>query len=166
MKQAVEYSPIDNFCLKYSVLYKLTQGHELLVVPQAIHNQIMQDTHSKRSFLVQKTDDLNKIDYYPPNLLKVVQTVTANCVPYILPSNKSGKLEGFFQPIPKGDTPLDTYHIDFLGPLPSTNKNYNYLLIVVYAFTKFLWIYSFKSILARDALDKLRLISDVRLTLA
>ncbi|GFT40407.1 transposon Tf2-9 polyprotein [Trichonephila clavipes] len=49
------------------------------------------------------------------------------------------------------------YHIDFLGPLPSTNKNYNHILSIIDAFTKFVWLYPVKSTSSRDALEKLKL---------
>ncbi|UYV61075.1 hypothetical protein LAZ67_1003319 [Cordylochernes scorpioides] len=61
-------------------------------------------------------------------------------IPCIL-SNRKHKKEGMLHPISKGDTPLDTYHIDHLGPLASTRKDYNYLLVITDGFTKFTWIY-------------------------
>ncbi|GFW52414.1 transposon Tf2-9 polyprotein [Trichonephila clavipes] len=44
-----------------------------------------------------------------------------------------------------------------LGPLPSTNKNYNHNLSIIDAFTKFVWLYPVKSTSSRDALEKLKL---------
>ncbi|GFT14560.1 transposon Tf2-9 polyprotein [Trichonephila clavipes] len=46
------------------------------------------------------------------------------------------------------------------GPLPSTNKNYNHILSIIDAFTKFVWLYislslRVKSTSSRDALEKL-----------
>ncbi|GFT13506.1 hypothetical protein TNCV_3829931 [Trichonephila clavipes] len=42
------------------------------------------------------------------------------------------------------------------GPLPSTNKNYNHILSIIDAFTKFVWLYPVKSTSSRDALEKLK----------
>jgi len=39
--------------------------------------------------------------------------------------------------IEKGEFPLDTFHIDHLGPLPTTKKSYKYIFAVVDAFAKF-----------------------------
>ncbi|GFY31347.1 transposon Tf2-6 polyprotein [Trichonephila clavipes] len=55
------------------------------------------------------------------------------------------------------DVPLSTYHVDFIGPLPSTNKRYQHILTIIDAFTKFTWLYPVKSTTLEDALDKLRL---------
>ncbi|GFW30964.1 transposon Ty3-I Gag-Pol polyprotein [Trichonephila clavipes] len=56
----------------------------------------------------------------------------------------------------KEDVPLSTYHVDFIGPLPSTNKRYQHILTID-AFTKFTWLYPVKSTTLEDALDKLKL---------
>ncbi|GBM24602.1 Pro-Pol polyprotein [Araneus ventricosus] len=61
----------------------------------------------------------------------------------------------FFIPNLK-DVPLSTYHVDFIGPLPSTNKKYQHILTIVDAFTKFTWLYPVRSTSAEDALDKLK----------
>ncbi|GFU46543.1 transposon Tf2-8 polyprotein [Trichonephila clavipes] len=52
--------------------------------------------------------------------------------------------------------PLSTYHVDFIGPLPSTNKNYQHIFTVVDAFTKFTWLYPVKTVSAESALEKLK----------
>ncbi|GBN96450.1 Retrovirus-related Pol polyprotein from transposon 17.6, partial [Araneus ventricosus] len=97
-----------------------------------------------------------KQEFFIPNLSKQVQNVIVNCVPCILTNKKSGKKDGFLNPIPKEDVPLSTYHVDFIGPLPSTNKKYQHILTIVDAFTKFTWLYPVKSTSAEDALDKLK----------
>lgn len=45
----------------------------------------------------------------------------------------------------KGSVPLDTYYVDHLGPLANTGKMYNHLLVVVDAFSKFVFLGEFES---------------------
>ncbi|GFV79148.1 transposon Tf2-9 polyprotein [Trichonephila clavipes] len=52
--------------------------------------------------------------------------------------------------------PLSTYHVDFIGPLPSTNESYQHIFTVVDAFTKFTWLYPVKTVSAESALEKLK----------
>ncbi|GFW88941.1 transposon Tf2-9 polyprotein [Trichonephila clavipes] len=59
-------------------------------------------------------------------------------------------------PISKESIPLSTYHVDFIGPLPSTNKSYQHIFTVVDAFTKFTWLYPVKTVSAESALEKLK----------
>ncbi|GFW68078.1 transposon Tf2-9 polyprotein [Trichonephila clavipes] len=68
-----------------------------------------------------------------------------------------GKGEGFLNLIPKEDLPLSTYHVDFIGPLPTTIKNYNHIFTVIDAFTKFTWLYPTKSPTAQEAIERLKL---------
>lgn len=55
------------------------------------------------------------------------------------------------------DVPLHTYHVDHLGPLESTAKQYKHIFVVVDAFTKFCWLYPTKSTTTKEVIDRLRL---------
>lgn len=56
----------------------------------------------------------------------------------------------------KGEVPFDTFHIDHLGPLASTRKNYRYVFVVIDGFTKFVWLYAMKSTTAAEVIDHLK----------
>ncbi|GFW34128.1 retrovirus-related Pol polyprotein from transposon 17.6 [Trichonephila clavipes] len=71
-------------------------------------------------------------------------------------NKKTGKKEGFLNPISKESIPLSTYHVDFIGPLPSTNKSYQHIFTVVDAFTKFTWLYPVITVSVENALEKLK----------
>lgn len=58
-------------------------------------------------------------------------------------------------PLDKGETPLDTYHIDYLGPLVSTRKNYKHILVVIDSFSKLTWLYATKAASASEAITRL-----------
>lgn len=74
-----------------------------------------------------------------------VEKVVRNCVPCILAERKHGKKEELLHPIEKGEASLDTFHLDYLGPLPSTRKKYRHILVIVDAFTKFVWFYAVRT---------------------
>ena len=93
--------------------------------------------HSRGHFSVKRTEDAVAQEFYIPKLTKKVESVIANCVLCILGNKKTGKQEGFLNPLPKGDIPLNVYHLDHMEPLDSTNKNYNHILAVIDSFTKF-----------------------------
>ncbi|GFT44954.1 hypothetical protein TNCV_1795761 [Trichonephila clavipes] len=105
--------------------------------------------HRAGSRTVKHVDALSRY----PVMIKVI----VNCVPCILAANKkTGKKEGFLNPISKESIPLSTYHVDFIGRLPSTNKSYQHIFTVVDAFTKFTWLYPVKTVSAGSALEKLK----------
>lgn len=69
---------------------------------------------------------------------------------------KHEKSEGFLSPIEKSGVPLDTFHIDYLCPLPSTKKSYIHIFVVVDGFSKFTWLYVTRSTGAADAIERLK----------
>lgn len=92
---------------------------------------------------------------------KQIDKFISNCISCILATKKKGKKDGWLTPIDKLDAPLHTYHIDHLGPMPSTAKSYNHIFAVVDAFTKFLWLYPVKSTGIAEAMNKLALQQDI-----
>ena len=69
--------------------------------------------------------------------------------------------EHLLNPIPKGDVPLDTLHVDHVGPIPSTAKNYQNLLVIVDAFTKFTWLFATKTRNAAEVVKNLSILEAV-----
>ncbi|GFX92976.1 hypothetical protein TNCV_139201 [Trichonephila clavipes] len=112
--------------------------------------------HENGHFSVGKTEEIVKQEFFIPNLTNVVKKVIVSCVPCILANKKTGKKEGFWNPISKESIPLSTYHVDFISPLPSTNKINQHIFTVVDAFTKFTCLYPVKTVSAKSALEKLK----------
>ncbi|GFX39987.1 hypothetical protein TNCV_2647501 [Trichonephila clavipes] len=156
LKTLLENKQINNFDVKNYILYKIENDNDVLVVPQQMQTEIVKNIHSKGHLGINKTESMVKQSFYFPNVRKCVENVIDNCIECILVNKKRGKGEGLLNPIPKENIPLSIYHIEFLGPLPSTNKNHNHILSIIDAFTKFVWIYPIKSTSSRDALEKLK----------
>ncbi|GFW11451.1 transposon Tf2-6 polyprotein [Trichonephila clavipes] len=156
LKTLLENKQINDFVVKNDVLYKIENDNDVLVVPQQMQTEIVKNIHSKGHIGINITESMIKQSFYFPNVRKCVENVINNCIECILVNKKRGKGEGLLNPIPKENIPLSTYHIDFLGPLPSTNKNYNHIISIIDAFTKFVWLYPVKSTSSRDALEKLK----------
>lgn len=145
-----------DFSIRNEILYKFEEGSNLLVVPKRMQNDIIKDIHERGHLSRRRVEAAVKMDYYIPKLGKKIANIIDNCVSCILSANKTGKQEGLLNPIMKPDVPFNTYHLDHLGPLPSTAKTYKYLLVVVDAFTKFVWIYPTKSTSSEEVLQKLQ----------
>lgn len=54
-----------------------------------------------------------------------------------------------------------TFHLDHLGPLPSTSKNYKHVLAIIDAFSKFVWIFPTKSLSAEETKMKLQIVTSI-----
>ena len=146
----------SEYIIRGGLLYKEGAGDLKLVVPKIMQSQIIRKAHEKGHFSVNKTEAVVKQDYWIGNLRSKVEKIIHNCITCILAEKKQGKQEGLLNPIEKGSIPLDTFHIDHLGPLPSTKKNYKHILVIVDAFSKFVWLYSTKSTSTAEVLNHMQ----------
>ncbi|GFX46148.1 transposon Ty3-I Gag-Pol polyprotein [Trichonephila clavipes] len=137
LKSLLEKQESQEFFELNGILYKYLNGRELIVTSKAIEAELIKLIHENGHFSVGKTEEIVKQEFLFPNLTNVVKKVIAN--------KKTGKKEGFLNPISKEIIPLSTYHVDFIGSLPSTNKSYQHIFTVVDAFTKFTWLYPVKT---------------------
>ena len=141
---------IDN-----GLLYKGEQKQ--LVIPKSLEKEIIKQVHSNGHFSVRKMKELITKDYYVKDLDRKLLDFVITCIPCLLATKKSGKQEGFLNPLEKDSIPLHTLHVDHIGPLTETKNQYNYILTVVDAFTKFTWIFPTKSTTSKETLEKIRI---------
>lgn len=105
-----------------------------MVVPERMQDQVIRKMHEQGHFSTAKTEDLVKANYWIPDLRPKIEKIIKNCLSCILAERKQGKQECLLNPIEKGRVPLDVLHIDHLGPLPSTAKSYQHILVLIDAF--------------------------------
>ncbi|GFW30492.1 transposon Tf2-6 polyprotein [Trichonephila clavipes] len=145
IKALLQKGPYDNYCIKNNILYKFIDGAEVLVIPDEMQHHFIKNAHDKGHFSVKRTLEHIKNKYFIPQLQSKIEKYISNCVTCILKNKKSGKQEGLLHPLVKDDIPLNTYHIDHLGPLATSSKNYKFILAVIDSFTKFVWLYPTKT---------------------
>ncbi|GFY17895.1 hypothetical protein TNCV_3383881 [Trichonephila clavipes] len=121
IKALLQKGPYDNYCIKNNILYKFVDGAEVLVIPDEMQHHFIKNAHDKGHFSVKRTLEHIKNKYFIPQLQSKIEKYISNCVTCILKNKKSGKQEGFLHPLVKDDIPLNTYHIDHLGPLATSS---------------------------------------------
>ncbi|XP_015514359.2 uncharacterized protein LOC107220321 [Neodiprion lecontei] len=151
----VENGAKTGYVMRGGVLYKGVDDDIRLVVPRSLCSTIIKRAHEKGHFSVAKTEAILVKDYWIPGLREKLEKIIRNCVDCIVAERKQGKQEGYLNAIAKGITPLDTFHIDHLGPLPSTKKSYKHILVVIDGFTKFTWLYATRSTTTLEVIDRL-----------
>lgn len=155
IKEVLKQKQYKNFVMKGEFLFKEVDGFELLVVPRNMEKEIIKNKHEEGHFGVQKTLNLIMQEFYIPNLKDKICSCISNCVKCILANRKGGKKEGFIEQLDKGDRPLDTYHLDHIGPIDATQKQYKYILTIVDGFSKYTWIYPTKTLSADEVVRRL-----------
>lgn len=121
--------------VRNGVSCRMVNDNLVMMVPRKMQVQVVQQAHERGHFGVNKTELIVKEDYWFTGLRELVEKVVMNCLSCTLAERKSGKSDGFLSPIDKGRLPLDTYHIDHVGPIKITNKKYQHLLVQLDAFT-------------------------------
>lgn len=146
----------EDYFVNGDVLMKVVNGREVVVVPAELQGEVIKQAHENGHFGVRKLEEVIKRDYYIPQLTTKIKRQIECCVKCILAEKKRGKTDGLLNPIAKGEVPFDTYHVDHLGPMDVTEKQYKYLYVVVDAFSKYVWIYPTKTTNAQEAIQRLR----------
>lgn len=145
---------VDGYHISRGLLMINIQGEDLIVVPKLMQTSLIRKIHESGHFASARTIQLLKDEYWFHNMQAQVEKVIRNCLVCILAERKSGKKDGFLHPIQK-EAPLDTYHVDHIGPMPSTRKSFRHILVVIDAFTKFVWFYPTKSTTSAEVVDRL-----------
>lgn len=150
--------PYQDFLMKNDVLYRMHNGRELLVIPKKMQFEIIRSAHDNGHFAVKKVEELILREYYFDHMKDKISSHIKNCVKCILAERKHGKQEGFLHEIEKADVPMDTWHVDHLGPLASTAKQYHHIFAIIDAFTKFVWLFPVRSTTSAEVISKLKIV--------
>jgi len=121
--------------IRNDLLFKRRNGEILLVVPKSMRTQLIKPMHDQNYFSAAKSEAFLLREYFIPNAKSKIEKVIHNCVTCILVEKKQGKQNGYLNMIEKGELSLDTFHINHLGTLPTTRKNYRYIFAIIDAFT-------------------------------
>ena len=155
IRNNIEQHEAYGYVPKNGILYREVRGAPLLVVPKSMQTQIVRRAHDHGHFGITKTAALLKRDYWFKVMREKVEKVVQNCIDCILADRKKEKMEGLLNTIEKGELPLDIYHVDHIGPLPTTKKSYRHIFVVVDAFTKFIRLYPTKSTGFAEVINRL-----------
>lgn len=159
--ELVKTKEFDDYFVSGDILMKIVDGREVTAVPAELQTEIIRQAHENGHFGVRKLEQIIKRDYHIPQLTAKIKRQIECCVKCILAERKRGKTEGLLSPIAKGEVPFDTYHVDHLGPMDATEKQYKYLYVVVDAFTKYVWIYPTKTTNAQEVIHRMQLQSEL-----
>ena len=127
-----------------------------LVVPMEIRTNILQACHD--SLLAghrghTKTWAKIKTNFYWPNYQLDVKIWVRKCIPCAKKKGRPTRSNKLLRD-PSGE-PLDRLGIDIMGPLPTTQNDNKYIMVVIDHFTKYSEAYALKSHTAIDVSDVL-----------
>lgn len=149
-----------NYELLGGKVYRRTARGRRWVVPKKCIWQIIKCNHDDLGhFSVDKTVERIGNLYWFSRMRHIVKKYINNCLTCIYYKNKGGPKEGELYPLPKYACPFHTLHIDHLGPFVKSKSKNKYLLVVVDAFTKFVFISAVRNTKASGVIKELENIS-------
>lgn len=131
----------SNYKVKNDKLFRTTADGDRWVVPKGVRWQITKQCHDDIGhFAFDKTLDKIKANYWFPKMRRFIRKYVDSCLECAYSKSSAGKKPGFLHPIPKVAAPFDTIHIDHTGPFVRSSKGNMYILVLIDAFTKYLYL--------------------------
>lgn len=87
---------VGKHIVKGSVLYRVLDNRDLLIVPRNMQTKVIHDVHNIGHFGLTKTELLIWRDYSITGLKTNIKSVIRNCVLCIQINGKQDKQEGYF----------------------------------------------------------------------
>lgn len=144
---------IDNYVLKDDKIYRNVEGQLKWVVPNSARWRICQLNHDEAGhFSVDKTLAKMKQDYWFPKMNRFVRKYVSACLNCQYNKASTSKSTGYLHPIPKGNVPFHTLHMDHLGPFIRSKSGNSYILGVIDGFSKFIFVKAIKNLKSKTTI--------------
>lgn len=106
---------------------------------------------------IDKTIESIKKHFWFPRLTNFVRNYIKHCLICAVKKTRSGPLQGFIRNIEKPTQPMCVVHADCLGPLPTTEKGFKHVLVMVDAFTKYCVLQPLKTVQTEETKNAFQL---------
>lgn len=135
-----------NYIVKDSILYRKTVAGERFVIPKLAKYGLLQKMHDQIGHPgFDKCENSIKTQFWFEGMTRFIRKYIKSCLQCAFNKGNYGRQEGELHPIEKPAIPMHTLHADHLGPFAKTRKGNAYILVVIDAFTKFVFARPAKS---------------------
>ena len=122
----------SNFEMRNGLVCKKIEDNLLFYVPAHMENNVIYRYHDGMGHLsLEKTQNTIKQNYWFPKTKEKIQCHIKNCLKCISFSPNAGRVEVRLHPIPKGNLPFQTLHIDHYGPVDKKRLVKQHIFLVV-----------------------------------
>lgn len=135
-----EFKLIDNR------IFKQTSSGIRWLVPKHARRQVVAYYHDDVGhFGLEKVLKAMEESFWFSGMRRYAKRYIQCCLRCLYNKNPTGKQPGLLQPIEKIALPMDTLHVDHLGPFVKSKRHNQYLIVAVDSFTKFIFLRAVKS---------------------
>lgn len=142
--------------IKNDRLYRKTPLGDRLVVPKSTRWQMLMKYHDQIGHPgIKKCETLLKENYWFAGMTRFIKKYVSACIDCAYKKGNHGKGEGELYPIEKSSIPMDTVHIDHVGPFPKSSSGNMYILTIIDGFSKYFVVLPCKTLGARETIRHL-----------
>lgn len=151
-----------NYTIRDNKIYRKVGNKFKWVVPNSARWRICQMNHDEAGhFSIEKTKEKIVSDYWFPKMNRFIKKYVKACINCAYNKELAGKKSGHLHPIPKISAIFHTIHIDHLGPFIKSKRGNCYILGVIDAFSKFIFIKGVKNTKSKSTIKVLEEIFSV-----
>lgn len=131
----------NNYKLKNGKLFRVTTEGDRWVVPKGVRWQVVKQNHDDIGhFALGKTLEKIKLYFWFPKMRRFIKKYVSSCLECAYSKASAGKKPGYLNPIVKVSQPFDTVHLDHVGPFVKSTRGNIYILVLIDAFTRFIYV--------------------------
>lgn len=146
-----------NYKLKSGKLFRITPDGDRWVVPRGVRWQVVKQNHDDIGhFALDKTLEKVKLHFWFPKMRRFIKKYVTSCLECAYSKTAAGKKPGFLNPIEKVSQPFDTIHLDHVGPFVKSTRGNNYILVIIDAFTRFIYLRAVRNTKTSSTLKVMR----------
>jgi hypothetical protein len=146
-----------NYKLKNGRLFRMTDNGDRWVVPKGVRWQVVKQNHDDIGhFAIDKTLQKIQLHFWFPKMRRFMKKYVSSCLECAFSKVAGEKKPGFLHPIKKIDEPFDTLHLDHVGPFLRTSKGNIYILVLIDAFTRFIYLKAVRNTKSSSSIKVIR----------
>jgi len=162
VSRRLELEDDNRFALIDGLVYCKVDENFRFVIPEAMVYCVLKIYHDDMAHCgTRKTYEGLAQHYWFPHMRKRVHKYIDNCITCITANNSPNRLEGetFLTSLSKA--PMEVVHVDHFGPLQQTENLNKYILVMIDAFTRFVWLFATRTTSSKETTRNLRTVFNV-----
>jgi len=157
-----ESSNFSGFQLVDGLVYRKDTDRARFVVPESMVDNLIRRHHDELAHCgVEKTYQGLRETYWFPSMRKRIRDYIDNCIICLMADNSAHRFEGQYQFVDPPKNPFECVHLDHFGPMHVTENGYRYILAVIDAFTRYVWLFPTKTCNAKEVIERLKFLFNV-----
>lgn len=141
----IEKDLVKDFQLVNGILYKKSNENLCYVVPKGMRKSLVVRYHDLNGHQgVERTFELMSRKYYFCGMRRYVKQHVYACFQCLAAKSRPGRQAGVLHPIPPGNRPFHTIHIDHVGPFIKSSRGNKFVFVLIDNLTKYVVLTSMR----------------------